>query len=106
MADHEVTLDFVQGLAEAVGPLILEGFGCGSRSTEGAPGTKASAADLVTEFDTKVEETLKSQIRDKYPQHAFLCEGKAAPAAAASAAIAAAAERERDREGDSPSLRL
>ncbi|KAL8425958.1 hypothetical protein Efla_000935 [Eimeria flavescens] len=78
MADSEVTLAFVQGLAESVGPLILEGFGCGCRSSEGpqagAPKTKASAADLVTEFDVKVEEYLKSAIKSKFPSHTFLCE--------------------------------
>ncbi|KAL8444057.1 hypothetical protein Emag_005710 [Eimeria magna] len=78
MVDSEVTLEFVQGLAESVGPLILEGFGCGVKSSgEGEdPKTKASAADLVTEFDVRVEDTLKSTIKNKFASHKFLCEGK------------------------------
>ncbi|OEH78690.1 inositol -1(or 4)-monophosphatase 2 [Cyclospora cayetanensis] len=77
MADGEVTLQFVRNLAESVGPLILEGFGCGTRCKTGSEAkTKASAADLVTEFDTGVEERLKAMIQEAFPHHAFLCEGE------------------------------
>ncbi|XP_026192259.1 inositol monophosphatase 2 [Cyclospora cayetanensis] len=78
MADGEVTLQFVRNLAESVGPLILEGFGCGTRCKTGSEAkTKASAADLVTEFDTGVEERLKAMIQEAFPHHAFLCEESA-----------------------------
>lgn len=79
MADPEVTLEFLKGLAEAVGPLMLQGFGCGAHSQHGSPGTKASAADLVTEFDTRVEETLKNKIQQKFPSHTFFCEESCLP---------------------------
>lgn len=78
MATAEVTLEYVKGLALAVRPLMLEGFGCGAREAC-ASKSKTSAADLVTEYDCRVEQALKNKIKIKFPNHVFLCEESASP---------------------------
>lgn len=56
-------------LAEKAGKLIETGFNSSKIVHE-----KSSAMDIVTEFDTKVENLLIDEIKEKYPDHLILGE--------------------------------
>ncbi|KAF7307144.1 Inositol-1-monophosphatase [Mycena indigotica] len=72
--DLESILDFTVALAKRAGDLILEG----SLAIQSAPASsineKKNAVDLVTEFDVRVEELVKSELGSKYPAFKFIGE--------------------------------
>ena len=61
-------LVFVVGVARKAGDLILEGsVAIQSASSESGVGEKKNSVDLVTEYDIRVEELVKTQLSSKYP---------------------------------------
>ncbi|GLB43577.1 putative inositol-1-monophosphatase [Lyophyllum shimeji] len=74
--DLQSILKFTEQLARTAGKLILEG----SKAIQSAPdsqadiGEKKNAVDLVTEYDVRVEELVKSTIKEKYPDFQFVGE--------------------------------
>jgi myo-inositol-1(or 4)-monophosphatase len=62
-------IDFIKEIAIKAGGLILEGSNQLKTINE-----KSSVADIVTEFDVAVENLLKSEISQKFPDHLFLAE--------------------------------
>lgn len=67
-----VTVKFVEEIAREAGSMVRKHF----FDREKVVTTKDNPADLVTEIDKAVENTLKERIRTAFPQHRFLCEGK------------------------------
>lgn len=63
--DLKSILEFTTLLARKAGALILEGSQV-MRSTNEI-GEKMNSADLVTEYDVKVEELVKKALGEKYP---------------------------------------
>lgn len=67
--DLKEILAFTSDLARKAGDLILQGseaianLGSGDGVDE-----KKNSVDLVTEFDVKVEELVKKELGDKYPE--------------------------------------
>lgn len=59
----------LEELAMKAGGLIVTGFKSSKKTTE-----KSSAMDIVTEFDTKVEDLLREEIKIRYPDHLVLGE--------------------------------
>jgi len=57
-------------LVRKAGALVKEGFEELSKAVH----TKSGSYDLVTEYDTKVEQLLINGIADKYPSHNFIAE--------------------------------
>ncbi|KAG5443193.1 Inositol monophosphatase 2 [Clonorchis sinensis] len=64
-----VRMDFVKTLAKKAGQIIKDGY-----YTIGFADEKASYADLVTEYDRKVEEFLKAEILAVHPDHKIIAE--------------------------------
>ena len=66
--DLKDILSFTVTLARKAGALILEG----SEAIQSAPAQdineKKNSVDLVTEYDVKVEELVKKEIGEKYPE--------------------------------------
>lgn len=58
-------LEFVSALARRAGDLILEGSEAISSSD--AIDEKKNSVDLVTQYDVKVEELVKKELGEKYP---------------------------------------
>ncbi|KAF9413300.1 hypothetical protein BGZ94_000776 [Podila epigama] len=74
-ADLESYLHFGIKLAQLAGPIILEGFN--SRYTPERSALlvkKGNTADLVTEWDQKVEKIVRSEIAEKMKGHSFIGE--------------------------------
>jgi len=71
MTDKEIDLYYktVLELALLCGKVVREGFAVVKHIE-----TKAGAADLVTEFDQRVEEILISKLKEKFPSHKFIGE--------------------------------
>ncbi|KAJ3833463.1 hypothetical protein F5878DRAFT_405245 [Lentinula raphanica] len=71
--DLKLILDFTVSLARKAGQLILEGSEAiqmaGSNVDE-----KKNSVDLVTEYDVRVEELVKKEISDTYPDFKFIGE--------------------------------
>lgn len=59
----------LEELAIKAGELIITGFNSSKKTTE-----KSSAMDIVTEFDSKVEDLLREEIKNRYPEHLVLGE--------------------------------
>jgi myo-inositol-1(or 4)-monophosphatase len=72
IADLKQVLSFTTALARKAGALILEG----SRAIQSAPAKdineKKNSVDLVTEYDVKVENMVKTQIAETYPSFKLL----------------------------------
>ncbi|KAH9980599.1 inositol monophosphatase [Russula compacta] len=73
-AELQEILGFTKELARKAGALILEGSSAIQRAGAGSIGQKLNAADLVTEFDVKVEELVRSEIAHTYPDFQFIGE--------------------------------
>ncbi|KAF9379355.1 hypothetical protein CPB97_009021, partial [Podila verticillata] len=74
-ADLESYLHFAISLAQLAGPIILEGFN--SRFTPERSALlvkKGNTADLVTEWDQKVEKIVRAEIASKMKGHCFIGE--------------------------------
>ncbi|KAH9486466.1 Protein qutG [Psilocybe cubensis] len=74
-ADLRSILDFTVKLARKAGDIILEGSAAiQSASSESGVGEKKNSVDLVTEFDVKVEELVKKELKSQYPTFQFIGE--------------------------------
>ncbi|UJR22081.1 hypothetical protein I4U23_025147 [Adineta vaga] len=75
MTEQEIDVYYrtVLDLASLAGKVVIEGFSITKRVE-----TKSGAADLVTEFDQRVEEILIKSLREKFPTHKFIGEESAA----------------------------
>ena len=63
-------LEWTTTLARKAGKLMLEGsqaIQIAAASEEPGVNVKKNSVDLVTEYDVRVEELVKKEIRDKYP---------------------------------------
>ena len=74
MPTHELTsvdlqaiLQFTVGLARTAGKVILEGSEAIQAASSNDISEKKNSVDLVTEYDVRVEELVKKEIRDRYP---------------------------------------
>ncbi|KAF9958961.1 hypothetical protein BGZ72_010562 [Mortierella alpina] len=68
-------LEFGIQLAQLAGPVILEGFNSRfSPERSALLVKKGNTADLVTEWDQKVEKMVRAQIADKMKDHSFIGE--------------------------------
>ncbi|KAG9127319.1 hypothetical protein FRC07_014852 [Ceratobasidium sp. 392] len=67
---------FCQKLARSAGAIILQGSKAilERKGQQGSTNEKKNAVDLVTEWDVKVEEFVKQQIKENYPSFAFIGE--------------------------------
>ncbi|KAF8602399.1 inositol monophosphatase [Ceratobasidium sp. AG-I] len=67
---------FCQELARSAGAIILEGSKAilAQKGQQGGVNEKKNAVDLVTEWDVRVEEFVKQQIRETYPNYDFIGE--------------------------------
>ncbi|KZP15664.1 inositol monophosphatase [Athelia psychrophila] len=72
--DLQQILSFTVTLARKAGALILEG----SEAIQSAPAKdineKKNSVDLVTEYDVRVEELVKKELGEKYPEFKFIGE--------------------------------
>lgn len=66
-ADLESILKFTVQLAKTAGKLILEGSQAIQSASDDNVNEKKNAVDLVTEYDVKVEELVKKEIKARYP---------------------------------------
>jgi myo-inositol-1(or 4)-monophosphatase len=72
-AELQEILGFTTGLARKAGVLILEGSYAIQRAPgPGSVGEKKNAVDLVTEYDVRVEELVRSEIARVYPHFHLL----------------------------------
>jgi myo-inositol-1(or 4)-monophosphatase len=61
---HDI-LNFTVDIAHKAGDLILEGSV--AIQTASSLGEKTNSVDLVTEYDVRVEELVKTELASKYP---------------------------------------
>jgi len=66
-ADLQAILQFTVRLARTAGKLILEGSEAIQVASPNDVSEKKNSVDLVTEYDVRVEELVKKEIKDKYP---------------------------------------
>jgi len=66
--DLHAILQFTVTLARAAGTLILEGSEAIQSASSSDVSEKKNSVDLVTEYDVRVEELVKKEIKAKYPQ--------------------------------------
>jgi myo-inositol-1(or 4)-monophosphatase len=66
-ADLQAILQFTVSLARTAGNLILEGSEAIQLASSNDVSEKKNSVDLVTEYDVRVEELVKKEIKDKYP---------------------------------------
>ena len=64
-SDLQSILEFTSTLARKAGGLILEGSK--AIATSGNVNEKQNSVDLVTEYDVRVEELVREEIRNAYP---------------------------------------
>jgi myo-inositol-1(or 4)-monophosphatase len=68
-ADLQAILEFTINLAKTAGSLILEGSAAiHASSSDSDVSEKKNSVDLVTEYDVRVEELVKKEIKTKYPE--------------------------------------
>ncbi|KAK7040184.1 hypothetical protein VNI00_009990 [Paramarasmius palmivorus] len=72
-SDLQSILEFTVSLARKAGALILEG-GAAIQTAGSTVDLKKNSTDLVTEYDVKVEELVKKEISEKYPEFKFIGE--------------------------------
>ncbi|KAG6889332.1 hypothetical protein C0995_001739 [Termitomyces sp. Mi166 len=72
--DLESILEFTVQLAKTAGKLILEGSQAIQSASDDSVNEKKNAVDLVTEYDVRVEELVKKEIEEKYPDFKFIGE--------------------------------
>ncbi|KAH9958955.1 inositol monophosphatase [Russula dissimulans] len=70
----QAILNFTTDLARKAGALMLEGSHAIQRAGASSVGEKKNAVDLVTEYDVKVEELVRSEIARAYPHFQFIGE--------------------------------
>ncbi|KAI0031030.1 inositol monophosphatase [Vararia minispora EC-137] len=73
-SDLRDLLRFTTTLARKAGNLILEGSEAISKASASGVNEKKNSVDLVTEYDVKVEELVKQEIKDGYPNWGFIGE--------------------------------
>ena len=68
--DLQAILQFTVSLARTAGKLILEGSEAiqSASSNLNDVSEKKNSVDLVTEYDVRVEELVKKEIKDRYPE--------------------------------------
>ena len=68
-ADLKVILSFTINLARKAGDLILEGSVAirSASSKDSDVNEKKNSVDLVTEYDVRVEELVKNELKTQYP---------------------------------------
>jgi hypothetical protein len=66
-ADLQDILRFTVNLARTAGKLILEGSEAIHSVSANNVSEKINSVDLVTEYDVRVEELVKQEIKNKYP---------------------------------------
>lgn len=68
-ADLQSILEFTVDLARTAGKLILEGSDAiqSASSKDSDVTEKKNSVDLVTEYDVRVEELVKKELKIKYP---------------------------------------
>ena len=66
--DLQVILQFTINLARSAGKIILEGSEAIQSASSSDISEKKNSVDLVTEYDVKVEELVKKEIKDRYPE--------------------------------------
>ena len=66
-AELQEILGFTIELALKAGAVIMEGLHAIQRADADSIGNKKNAVDLVTEYDVKVEELVRSEIARAYP---------------------------------------
>jgi myo-inositol-1(or 4)-monophosphatase len=67
-ADLQAILQFTVSLARTAGKLILEGSEAIQSASSNDVSEKKNSVDLVTEYDVRVEELVKKEIKDRYPE--------------------------------------
>ena len=65
--DLQEILQFTVSLARAAGKVILEGSEAIQAASTNDVSEKKNSVDLVTEYDVRVEELVKKEIRHRYP---------------------------------------
>ena len=65
-ADLKAILSFTIDLARKAGALIIEGS-VAIQSTSSDVNEKKNSVDLVTEYDVRVEELVKKELKKQYP---------------------------------------
>lgn len=73
-ADLQDILRFTVNLARTAGKLILEGSEVIHSVSANNVSEKINSVDLVTEYDVRVEELVKQEIKNKYPLFGFIGE--------------------------------
>ncbi|KAI0040665.1 inositol monophosphatase [Auriscalpium vulgare] len=73
-SDLRDLLSFTTALARKAGAVILEGSRAIQSASASDIGEKKNSVDLVTEYDVKVEELVKREIKDAYPEFQFIGE--------------------------------
>jgi Inositol monophosphatase family len=66
--DLQAILQFTVSLARTAGKLILEGSEAIQSASANDVSEKKNSVDLVTEYDVRVEELVKKEIKGKYPE--------------------------------------
>lgn len=67
-ADLQSILKFTVELAGTAGELILEGSEAIQSAASDSVNEKKNSVDLVTEYDVRVEELVKKELKTKYPE--------------------------------------
>ncbi|RDB29226.1 Protein qutG [Hypsizygus marmoreus] len=73
-SDLQSILKFTVDLARTSGRLILEGSEAIQAASESDVNEKKNSVDLVTEYDVRVEELVKKEIKAQYPAFKFIGE--------------------------------
>ncbi|KDR85501.1 hypothetical protein GALMADRAFT_132193 [Galerina marginata CBS 339.88] len=74
-ADLQSILAYTVKLARSAGDLILEGSAAiQAASSESSVGEKKNSVDLVTEYDVRVEELVKKELKSQFPSFQFIGE--------------------------------
>ncbi|EMD31110.1 hypothetical protein CERSUDRAFT_120080 [Gelatoporia subvermispora B] len=72
--DLPAVLSFTIALAHTAGALMLEGQRAILTASSSAVDEKKNSVDLVTEYDVRVEELVKSELKKQYPGYGFIGE--------------------------------
>ncbi|GJJ10422.1 hypothetical protein Clacol_004648 [Clathrus columnatus] len=72
--DFETLLEFSKTLAQTAGKIIVEGSNAILNQDQGNVDEKKNSVDLVTQWDVKVEEHVKSEVAKTWPDFHFIGE--------------------------------